>query len=108
MSILAISTDSTVAIPLGWASIVALFVPVLTAVVTRYRDSNRAPQAIIAFTASGVLAVVQMLLDDMPNDSLLSILSGFLAVFIPMLASYIGFWQPVLDVNRKVAPDKGI
>lgn len=104
---LASISDHLVAIPIGWASIVALFIPVLTAVVVKYRQSTRAPQAIVAFAAAGALAVLQMLLDDVPNDTVASIAAAFLGVFIPMVASYIGFWQPVVDVNKRIAPNTG-
>lgn len=103
-----LASDAIVAIPIGWASVVALVIPVLTAIVTRYRAASRLPQAVVAFVASGALAVVQMLTDDMPNDTLQALVAGFLGVFVPMLAAYLGFWQPVAKVNERIAPDTGI
>lgn len=100
--------DNVVALPIGWASVVALFVPVLVSVVTKYRVSTRLPQALVAFVAAGALAVVQMLTDDIPNDTVQSMVAAFLAVFVPMVAAYLGFWQPVVATNERIAPDKGV
>lgn len=100
--------ETVVAIPIGWTSIVALFVPALVAFITKYRGSNAVAQALAAIAASGVLAVVQALTDDVPNDTVQALLATFLGVALPMLFAYLGFWQPVAKANQRFAPDKGI
>lgn len=99
---------TTVVIPELWVPIVALFIPVFTAVVTRYRADSRLLQALVAVIASGVLAVISAVTDDVPGDTVQSLAIAFLTVFIPQLAAYIGFWQPVVQVNERLAPTKGI
>lgn len=100
--------DDVVALPIGWASVVALFIPVLVAAATKYRISTRVPQAIMAIGLAGAVATLQALTDDVPNDTVQSLVAAFLGVFVPMVAAYLGFWQPVTDVNTKLAPDKGV
>lgn len=99
---------TAVAIPIGWGSVVALLIPLLTAMVTRYRGDTRLPQAVIAFVAAGAVTVVQLLLDDIPGDTVQQLVAGFLGVFVPMVASYLGFWQPIVKVNERVLPNKGV
>lgn len=97
-----------VALPESWVVIVSLLIPVLTAIVSRYRGSTKVVQALVALVASGVLAAVGMLTDDVPNDTVGSIVTAFLVVFIPAVMSYLGFWKPVVDINQRMAPTKGI
>lgn len=104
---LATIAETAVAIPITWASVVGLFIPILTAVFIRYRASTKLPQALFAFGASAAVATLQMLLDDIPNDTVASLLAGFLGVFIPAVASYLGLWQQ-LKVNEKIAPNTGL
>jgi hypothetical protein len=106
---LALSWGSTVVIPLSWASVVALFVPVVTALITRYRaEGNRAPQAVVAFVLSGLLAVWTLLGDDVPNDTVMDAVSAFLGTFVPQLAVYLGLWQPIAHLNARLGPNTGI
>ena len=100
--------DTIVAFPVGWGSLVALFIPLLTALVTRYRAGTSRIHAIIAHVLSGVVAVLQMLTDDIPNDTWQSILAAFFGVIIPAVVSYLAVWQPVVQVNQRVLPEKGI
>lgn len=100
--------DTIVAFPVGWGSLVALFIPLLTALVTRYRAGASRMHAIIALVLSGIVAVLQMLTDDIPNDTWQTILAAFFAVIIPAVISYLSVWQPVFQVNQRVLPDKGI
>lgn len=95
-------------VPITWWSLIGFAIPILTAVVARYRDSNSAVHAVVAIAASAVVAALQSLVDDIPQDTFPSVVAVFLGVFIPAIASYIGFWKPVADINRKIAPDKGL
>jgi hypothetical protein len=102
--------NSTTVVALGptWVMLAGLFVPVITAAVTKYRADTSKYHALIAIALSAVLAVIAALTDDIPQDTLASIAQVFATAFIPALAAYLGFWQPVLNVNAKIAPDKGI
>lgn len=100
--------DHVVAVPINWASLVALLIPVLTAVVAKYRQDTKVVHALIALVASGLLAVVSMLTTAGVHYTVQQVFASFLGVFIPAIASYLGFWQPVTDINRKAVPAKGI
>lgn len=97
----------SVAIPINWASLIALLIPVLTAVITKCRAHTSAVHAVVAIVASALLTVVSMIITGAPV-TVSQILATFLGVFVPAMAAYLGFWQPVTDINRKAAPDKGI
>ena len=105
---LADTLDTVVAFPVGWGSLVALVIPVVTAAVTKFREGNSKVHAVVALVLAGVVAVLQMLTDDVPNDTWQSVFATFLAVVVPAVVSYIAVWQPVADVNKTIAPNKGI
>lgn len=100
-------TDTIVALPIGWASIVALFLPLLVAYGVKERASTQTPRAVAGIVLAGVVAVVQALTDDIPQDTLQSLLAVFLGVFLPMIGAYYGLWR-TLDVNQRLAPTKGV
>jgi len=103
-----VNATDQVAIPASWWTLVALIIPVLVAIVAKYRESSSAVHAVIAIVASGLVAVLQMLIDDIPQDTFLSVLNTFLGIVIPAIAAYVGFWKPVVNINQKLGPDKGI
>lgn len=106
---LAISFGTPVVIPITWASLLGAFaVPILTALVVRYRAGDSKVSAAVALFLSAVLAVIAMLTDDIPNDTVLSIVSGFLGVIVPAVVAYISVAQPIFKINQKLAPTKGI
>ena len=100
--------DDVVALPIGWANVVAAFIPLLVALGTKYRLSTSRPQAFMAIGLSSLVAVLQMLTDDVPNDTVQSVVAAFLSVFVTAVAAYVGVWKPVTDVNTRLAPNKGI
>ena len=53
-----------VGIPVGWASVVALFIPVLTALAVKERAEDNRIHALFGMALTGVVAVVGMLTDD--------------------------------------------
>jgi hypothetical protein len=107
--VLALEWGSTVAIPGSWATIVALFIPIVTALVTRWRaEGARGAQAAVALVLSALLAVWTLLADDVPNDTVLDVVAAFLGVFLPQLAVYLGVYKPIVHINARAAPDVGI
>lgn len=96
-----------VTIPTIWLPVIGLLIPFLTAMVTKYRAHSSRVHAAVAIVASGLVVVVQALIDDVP-DSFTSLLISFLMVIGPAIGSYLGFWQPVVHVNERVLPTKGI
>ena len=96
-----------VTIPTVWLPVIGMLIPVLTAVVTRYRADSKAVPAAVAIIASGVVTVTQSLMDDTP-DTTTTLLIGFLMVIGPAVGSYIGFWQPVVKINERAFPKSGI
>lgn len=107
-SLLAVDANTTAPLPLTWWSIIGLIIPVVTAFVVRYRASDKAPYAIAAIAASALVATLQGVLDDIPQRTFPAALALFLGQFIPAIASYLGFWQPVVKINQKAAPNAGI
>lgn len=106
---LALSFGTPVVIPITWASLLGAFaVPVLTALAVRFRGDDSKIHALVALLLSAVLAVVAMLTDDIPNDTVLSIVSGFLGVIVPAVVAYISVAQPIFKINQKLAPNKGV
>lgn len=121
--------NQTVVFPAAGALIVAPFLPLLVALVTKYRPSGqRLPQAIAAIVLSAVVTVVALLLDDDP-DTLGSVVGTFAGVFAAQLGAYLGVWQNIgkaspypgaievpaevattrpSGINAILAPDKGI
>ena len=83
------------ALPAAWVPIVALFIPVLVGLVTRYRaPGQRLAHALVAVVLSGVLAAVAMLVDATP-DTVGGLLSAFLAAFLTQLGAYTGLWSMI-------------
>jgi hypothetical protein len=108
MNMLAADLDTVVAFPVGWGSLVALVIPLFTALVTKFREGNSKVHAAVALLLAGLVAVLQMLTDDIPNDTWQSVFATFLAVLVPAVVAYLAVWQPVADINKRIAPNKGV
>lgn len=104
---LAIDFGSTVVIPFSWASFVALFIPVVTALVVRYRQSDKRVHIAVSLLLSAALAAWAALTDDVPDDTVLSVLSAFMGVIVPAVVSYLTAGK-ALHLNEKLAPTKGV
>lgn len=104
---LAFGFGSTVVIPTTWASFVALFIPIVVAVVVRYRDSDKKVHVVVSLLLSGVLAAWTLLTDEVPNDTFLQVLAAFFGVIVPAVVSYLTVGK-ALKVNEKLAPTKGV
>lgn len=96
-----------VGIPVGWASVVAMFVPLLSGVALKYRGDSSRVHALFAIALTAAVAVVGMFTDAAPQHTVQEIVSAFLGSFLPMLGAYLGFWKPVVDVN-KILPGTGV
>lgn len=88
--------------------ILTLAVPVVTALVTKAEAPDRV-KAVVTI----ILAAVVVLITQAVDDSGAAVLSG--ATFLAWLqttaiavASYLGFYKPVLDVNSRLLPGVGI
>lgn len=97
--------DDVFQLPELWVPVAAAFIPLLSALAVK-ADGASAVRALIAIAATGVLAVVNVLVDDTP-DTWESLLATFLTAAVTMLASYEAVWQH-LGINHRVLADKGL
>jgi uncharacterized membrane protein YoaK (UPF0700 family) len=96
-------TDTTIAVPELWVPAVALVIPVLTALVTRYRaPGQRLAYSFVSIVLAGVLAAVAALLDDVP-DTIGGVATAFALAIVASVTSYALVWS---GANRE--PGKGI
>lgn len=105
---LAFSFGNTVVLQASWVSLAAMFIPLITALVVRFRDDHNAIHAAVALILAAGLAVLRALTDGLPNDTVISLLTVFLSTFLPSLAAYYGFWKPVTQINARALPNVGL
>jgi putative effector of murein hydrolase LrgA (UPF0299 family) len=105
--VLAIDLGSTVVLPVAWQTILALFVPIVTALVVKFRGSDKKIHILVSLVLSGALAVWALLADDVPNDTVLQIMSAFIAPIVVAVTSYLTVGKAIA-VNEKLAPNKGV
>jgi hypothetical protein len=103
----AIEWGSTVVLPVSWQTILALFIPLVTALVVKFRGSDKKIHIAISLVLSSALAAWALLVDDVPNDTVLQIVSAFIAPIVVSLASYLTVGKAA-RVNERLAPNKGI
>ena len=88
--------------------IVGTLLPVVVGFVTKSNASERT-KAIVALVAAAVATVTMRALDDGTDLVVDSALIGeFLTLVITTVATYLGWWKPVLNVNARLAPRFGI
>lgn len=104
---LAVDANTAAALPLTWWSLIGLIIPVIVAISVKYRDNSQPLYAIVAIVAAALAATLQGVLDDIPQHNFPTIFALFLGQFIPAIASYLGFWQPVVKINERAAPNSG-
>lgn len=104
---LAINWGSTVTLPVAWQTMFALFIPIVTALVVKFRGSDKRVHIAISLVLSSVLAVWALLADDVPNDTVLQIVSAFIAPITVAVTSYLTVGKAV-RVNERLAPNKGV
>lgn len=77
-----------------YSALVGLFLPLLTAIVVQRgwsKSLQSAVNAFLAFVASVVLTYTEGNLD---GDHLRQLFMAFMLVFVPSLATYVGWWKP--------------
>lgn len=98
--------DTVVGLPVGWGSLVALVIPLLVALVTKYRQGNSTVHAIMSVAIAAVVAVLQMLTDDIPQDTWQMVFATFLGVIVPAVTAYLIYGKSQ-NINARIAPTKG-
>jgi high-affinity Fe2+/Pb2+ permease len=77
-----------------YSALVGLLLPLLTAIVVQ-QDWSTALKAIanaaLSFVAAVVLTYTQ---GDLDGDHIRQLFMSFMLVFVPSLATYLGFWKP--------------
>lgn len=102
-TIVAVVVATVITVPSVLIPLLATLIPVLTAVVARYRGSSKVAEALIAIVASGGLSVLSLVLDDTPGDTTTQLAVAFAVVLVTQLASYLTFWKPVVNINERLS-----
>lgn len=105
---LAFSFGNTVVLQASWVSLVAIFIPFITALVVRFNDDHNRIHALVALLLAAALAVVRALTDGLPNDTVVSLFTVFLSTLLPSLGAYYSFWKPVTQINARALPNVGL
>jgi hypothetical protein len=86
-------TDMTIALPALWVPAVAAFIPVLTALITKYRaPGRRLVYSFVSIVLAGILAGVGALLDDVP-DTIGGIATAVALAIVTSVTSYALIWS---------------
>ena len=97
-------TDPILLPPL-WVSLVAVFIPVLTAAASHHQADNNT-RAGISLLASGTLAVVSVATSGNPF-TFEELYVTFGVAVVTTLATYLTWWGR-LDINDRVLPERGL
>lgn len=92
-----------------WLDLVLkLLIPVAVALVTKANASARVKAVVSMILAAAVTLLTEARLDD--GSALLSFdtVQTWALNLSVAVATYLGFWRPVVDVNDKAAPEVGI
>lgn len=90
-----------------WVAVVAVFIPPLTALVTRWRaGSEPNVHRLVAVVLTVGLDVAAALTDDRPDDFKTLFVRG-LTILVAQVAAYKAVWEGA-RVNERMAPSKGI
>lgn len=94
--------------PIYWTVVVGLLLPVVVAALTKNRASSRT-RAVLAILGDAIAAIA-IRATTVDGSGLIdqALIIDFAFLFVPTVASYVGFWQPVAQVNEKLAPNFGI
>lgn len=85
-----------------WVPFLAALIPGLVAFATAPTSGNR-KRALLAFAASGGIAVLEQLIDG--AVSVEGLLSTFLIAFVSQFTAYQAAWKPIIDANSRIAPN---
>lgn len=99
--------DEVIVLPPTWVLILAAVSPGIVSLAARYRGSDHTWHKVIAGVLVLVLAVVGMLTDDKPNDTLGSIIANLVTVAVTQFTFFQLVASP-LKLNQKLLPDVGI
>lgn len=98
--------DQVVALPPTWALIAAGISPFLVSLLARYRGSDHFWHKIIAALSTVVIGVIAMLTDDVPNDTVSSVISTIVQLGATQFIAFLFVASP-LKLNQRVLPDFG-
>lgn len=99
--------EQVLALPESWVMIVALLIPVGTAVLTKYKEGVTTTARIVSLVLTVGLAVIGMLTDDTPQHSVAAVIGTIVIVGVTQLLAYATVGQP-LKVNQRLAPGFGL
>lgn len=102
------SGTSFVITPVYWTILTGLAIPFVVALFTKAATSTKT-KAVLAIVLAAVATIIERAsFADGTGVIDSAILLDALLVFGPQVLSYLGFWQPVVRVNERVAPNFGI
>lgn len=99
--------DQVVALPQWWALVLAGLSPALVSLASKYRGGDHTVHKVLAAIITVGLSVLAMLTDDVPNDTVSSILATIAQVGLTQFLGFIFIASP-LKLNERLAPTKGI
>lgn len=99
--------DQVLVLPSSWVMILAALSPALVSLLAKYQGDDTHTHEFLAALIAVALAVIGMLTDNIPNDTLASIISQVIAVGTTQLFAY-KWVASKLSLNAKLMPNKGL
>ena len=89
-----------------WVPILAVFIPVLTALAVKPEGSSTI-RAGIAIVAACALAVVDQIVNA-PDFTVSGLVVVAITALVVQVGAYLSFWKPLADINNTAVPSVGI
>jgi hypothetical protein len=102
-------SDGSIVIPLSVATlIIGSLLPIITAVLAKWNSSS-AVKGIVAILVALVATILRRSVDGGTDLALdWALIGEFFQTFVVQVAAYLGFWQPVANINSLLFPRFGV
>jgi glycerol-3-phosphate acyltransferase PlsY len=102
-------SDGSIVIPLSVATLIlGSLLPIVTAALTKW-TSGKAVKAVIAIAVALIATILRRSVDGGTDLALdWALIGEFFQTFIVQVAAYLGFWEPVANINALLFPRFGI
>jgi hypothetical protein len=102
-------SDGSIVIPLSVATLIlGSFLPIVSAALTKLNAST-AVKAVLAILVTLVATILRRSVDGGTDLALdWALIGEFFQTFVVQVAAYLGFWQPVANINSLLFPRFGI
>lgn len=99
--------DQVITLPPTWALILAGLSPGLVSMLAKYRGDDHYWHKVLAAGLTILIGVIAMLTDDVPNDTVSSVISTIVQLGATQFIAFLFVFSP-LKTNQKLLPDKGV